>query len=176
MPRFNSYEDLAKYLNQSEAGKGNIFTVPISDDEGSVKKVLEEEAKRLEQLIKEEIVHYYNSYKPVRYKRTFNWLNSLRVDKPNIEGNKASIRIYFDDNLAYHPSVVSSDQPKGYVPWLMESGWQVKKMKKVIYRFTYFEGTHYIKNAIEKWQQTNQYGLKIAVYFNGEPYIIEQKE
>lgn len=163
---FDNINSLFNYFNNTVEGQSQLF------GDQSIIKTIEKEALRLEKYIKDAIQEYYNSYQPKVYKRTFAWMNSVRVGKPYIENGYVYIEIYFDKEYALHPSIMKGNYPDGYVPWLMEVGWNIRdKVKIDKYRFTHFEGTHYIRKSIEKWEQENKYGLQVAVYLDGERYL-----
>lgn len=165
MLEFNSLEKVLDVLWNTFVGQ-SIMNMEIV-------KILKQEAERLEQYIKEEINNYYNSYEPKEYERTYNWLKSLRIDepKPNSDGT-VSMEIYFDQDLAYHPSVMGKDQPMGYVPWLLEVGWSIEE--KVGFSrpmFTSHPGSRYIAKAVQRFNENNPHGLKVMVFHGDERYL-----
>jgi hypothetical protein len=138
-----------------------------------VSKFLKQEGERLKKYIEEEIAIYKTSYTPKIYIRTGNWENSMELGNPYQDGNNMIIEIRFNPVLANHPSVIhpEDESQQGYVPWLMEVGWHWHKPHKVIPRFTDFEGTQYIKKAVERYNANNPYGFKIKVYHDNKQYI-----
>lgn len=160
-----SIKDLEKILN-SDAGKQFIM------NDKSIRKALDSEMQRLQRYLIEEINAYLDSYQPIQYQRTGAWLESIRVNPIQMVGNTYSISLTFDDEFAYHSSYLGNDQPDGYVPWLMEVGWDIRdKFGGRDNRFTRFEGSHYIKKAVERWNQDNKLGFTISVFRGDERYI-----
>jgi hypothetical protein len=160
---FNSISELKSYVD-SQKGQEHILTLE------NVKQVLEHEARRLEQYLKDELNSYFSSYQPKVYDRLGNTLNSFRISEPKyVAGLDWSVEIYFDESLAFHDSYISKDQPKGNTLWLLHSGWKTRlDAKKSIPRFTRFEGTNYINHAIETFNRVNPYGLKVKVLKDGK--------
>lgn len=155
---FKNIKELEKYMG-SENGTQMMFT------DSQIKKILREEARRLENYLKYELEKYFESYDPVEYTRTGYTVQSIRVGQPQKYGNYLwGIEIYFDDGLANHPSYIAQDQPDGYTPWLLEVGWNIEN--KVGFSrpmFTKHPGTGYITKAIERFNKNNKYGFKIEV-------------
>ncbi|WP_010498386.1 hypothetical protein [Paenibacillus elgii] len=160
MPTFNNLADLNKFLS-SAIGQQLLF------NQDSIKRALQSEAERLQKYLIEEIDKHLMSYQPIEYERTGAWLESIRVNPAKRVGNEFSISITFDDQFAYHTSAIGGED--GYVPWLMEVGW--KDHSKQTPHFKGFKGTHYIKNAVERWNQDNKFGFEIRVYHGKERYI-----
>jgi hypothetical protein len=163
MATFNNIRDLERYINSS---KGQSTAL----NETEMKRILRESAQELEKLLKDELNAYFNSYDPVVYERTGRTLQSFRVSDPKkISINNWSIEIYFDDGLANHPSVFGGDQPDGYTPWLLNTGWRNKLDSTLdIENFTRFKGTNYVTNAVEKFNRSNKHGLVVQVYHGGK--------
>jgi hypothetical protein len=162
-------QGLNKQLNKS--GKLTIMT------DAKTKSMLKQEAKRLQDLLRQEISYYKTVIYPIPvvYERTGNWEDSIYVAEPykDVDGRWV-ISIKFDRDKAIHPSVIYPNDPSwaGYVPWLMEVGWRTRYDEvHPIYMFTRFEGVHYIKKAIDKYNQNNQYGIQVHVYWGDQLYI-----
>ncbi|MCM3274164.1 hypothetical protein [Paenibacillus elgii] len=160
MPTFNSVADLNRYLSSSN-GQQMLF------NQDSIKRALQSEAERLQKYLIEEIDKHLMSYQPIEYHRTGAWLESIRMSPVKRVGNEFIISITFDDQFAYHPSVIGGED--GYVPWLMEVGWKDHSYSTP--HFKGFKGTHYIKNAVERWNRDNKFGFKIRVYHGKERYL-----
>lgn len=167
MSQLGSLEEAVNFLGDTQEGQS------ILNDQ--IAKILKQEAERLERYIKEEINNYYRSYFPLIYPRTENWLRSLRIGQPKINDNDntISMEIYFYEDLAYHPSIIDPDKhPMGYVPWLMEVGWHWREsIQPRRYRFSDFEGTHYIANAVKRFNEENPYKLQVMVFHGDERYL-----
>lgn len=162
MPLFNNLDDLGKHIN----GKGQSSIL----DDSSVKKILIEAGRTLERYLKEELNSYFNSYEPVEYQRTGYTMESFRVSEPRkVNETEWSIEIYFFDGLANHPSYIGDNQPDGYTPWLLHSGWRTKLDSSLnIENFTRFKGTNYITKAVDRFNKSNKYGMKVQVYKGGQ--------
>ncbi len=170
---FRSMAQMNGYFNkkkQDDATKGNAVSI------NNLVSILEYEGKILYKYIIDEIHAYYNSYDPVFYIRTYNFISALRITPVIYNNNKLSLKVYFDEQMGTHPSIWLKGEP-GYVPILINYGWEWKHESvskilngKHIYRFSYYEGFHYIEKAISKYNMTNKYGFKIhfEANFKGE--------
>lgn len=128
-------------------------------------QVLKSETKRLKKIIQQHIDYYYMSYSPKVYNRTHGLQNSLTVDdlcEMSASKNKIICKIIINDN-AIHPSLFGGEA--GNVFWLINSGWEVKKdvCFRDIYRLGYFEGYHFLENAIEEFESTSKYKITVEV-------------
>ncbi|MEH7347215.1 hypothetical protein V7122_25645 [Bacillus sp. JJ1532] len=166
MPTFKSIKEIEKWIATNHGQEAVM-------NEAKIRKILKDAGKQLEGYLKSELEAYFTSYTPVQYERSGNTVKSIRVDEPKkISINEWSLEIYFDDKLANHDSVMGSDQPKGYTPWLLEVGWDVRD--KVNYKaemFTHHKGTQFVSKAINRFNANNPYGLMVSVTRNGEKYI-----
>lgn len=177
MPSFGSMDDLMNYMNGTVAGASTMSK--------EIYYILSSEAKRLEKMIQARIDRYYSSYIPKKYIRredrglSDNWRNSLRVSRPKIGSDGMPfIHIYFDEMSSYHHSVMYPPQPMGYVPWLMEVGWDItSKVSPPRAMFTHHPGTsyaggvRYIRSAVEAFNMLNPYGLEVMVFVGNERYL-----
>lgn len=166
IPTFKSIKELEKWIATNHGQEAVM-------NEAKIRKILKAAGKQLEGYLKDELNKYLDSYTPKQYERTGNTVRSIRVGDPKkISINEWSLEIYFDDKLANHDSVMGSDQPKGYTPWLLEVGWDIRdKVNYEAEMFTHHKGTKYISNAISKFNANNPHGLKVSVIRNGEKYI-----
>ena len=138
----------------------------------SVIQMVGQELLKLERYIKDNINEYLNSYSPEQYQRTGAWLDSIYVTKATMASGLVTASIKFDDIQAYHPSVIGENQEFGYVPMLMETGWDISdKIGRDTPMFAVHKGTHYIRDAVNKFNSKNKYGIKVSVYFGDEQYI-----
>lgn len=158
MPTFNNLKDLEKWL-ASEKGQ----TLVMNDN--TIKRELIKEAKRLQGYLREELQSYFNSYDAAEtyHRRTGDTIRSVKVGAPKkTELGFWSIEVYWDDNLAYHNSVLGGE--KGHTGFLLNYGWDIRdKMPYEIPNFTHFEGVYYIEKAIERWNKENKLGMKITI-------------
>ncbi len=167
MPTFKNLKELEKYINNQNNGtKLNNFTG------GQLVKILEKEGNRLKDYLEDEIQNYYNSYSPTVYQRTYNFLNSVRITPVLQEGNQLTIKIYFDENMATHDSIFGGED--GYVPILLEYGWQWKNGMKIEHLSTY-EGFHFVDKAIERYNSNNPYKFKIVKHAEHKGQVIENR-
>ncbi|GHT18074.1 hypothetical protein AGMMS49573_10780 [Endomicrobiia bacterium] len=163
MPSFNNLDDVKKYIKQ------NINTIRLTNGE-TIEGILKGEAKRLKAIITEHISWHYLSYrnKEEYRRRTYGLINSLCVENMVKNGNEVSVRVYFDEKTATHPSLFGGES--GFTPILIDQGWEVKKdvWFKSKYMLGYFEGTDFIKSAVDAYNANNQYGFTISVEYH--PY------
>lgn len=133
-------------------------------------KVIEAEGQKLFKLVQKYINAYYNSYSPSMYDRTDGLKDSLRIESFNKDG-LFGMRIYFDHTLATHPSVLGGKD--GFVPILINDGWQWSNGRTEPYRFVRYEGYGFIEKAIAEYNKSNKYGLQIRVRKKYNGNIIE---
>lgn len=163
---FSSIKDLEKWV-KSKQGQSNVL------DENKIRQILTKAGQELQRLMIAELDAYYQSYEPTVYQRTGNTVKSIRVGKPQkLSINEWSLEITFDENLANHKSYIGDNQPDGYTPWLLEVGWNIEdKVQPSRPMFTKHAGTHYITNAVNKFNSNNPHGLIVTVERNGQRYI-----
>jgi len=131
-------------------------------------QVLESETRRFADILQKNIDNYYSSYIPAVYVRgNFggNLKNSVSVNDICIfsSNNKViTAEILINEN-AIHNSVLNNEPANAF--WLINDGWHVKKdvWFKDIYRFGHFEGTDFVENSINEFNQSNKYGIIINV-------------
>ncbi|MGD6896093.1 hypothetical protein [Bacillus infantis] len=166
MPFFRSVKEIEKYI-ATKHGQDAVM------NETKIKRILTSAAKQLERYMKEELDNYFNSYEPSVYERTSSTISSIKVGNPRkVTTNIWAIEITFDEELANHDSVMGSDQPKGYTPWLLEVGWDIRdKVDFEAPMFTHHPGTEFVKKAVKKFNANNPHKLKISVSHNGQKYI-----
>lgn len=159
---------------------GETPRVPIPDDplpptppdifkkKYLTKKVIESERNRLYNIIMERIDYYLNTEypSPKKYDRTnpSQWKESIRVEVIRVS-RRWALQINFDEEIGLHPSYINEEeQPYGFVPFLMEFGWDIRdKIPYEAYRFTHFEGTHYLKDSINTFNEVNPYKVRVVV-------------
>lgn len=138
----------------------NPSTTMLSNG-NTLEQVLHKEGIRLMECIQQELDNYYSSYSPKEYRRTEMLKNSLRIEPVKHEGKSISVRIYFDDILATHNSVMGGKP--GFTPLLINDGWSWRNPNKGAYRFSHYEGYNFVEKGIEKYNKNNVYGFKITV-------------
>lgn len=121
--------------------------------------ILKSETNRLKQFIQNELDMAYMSYYPKVYHRTGLFQQSLFVDDAisvSASGKQLTMNVKFND-LAWHDSLWNGSS--GYLPVLWSEGWSWKDQSDPRERFTYWNGNHFLKNAIEKYNNDNSYGI-----------------
>lgn len=161
MATFKNLKELSKFIKSSSGSQAVLA-------DANVRRDLQNEMDRLQRYLIEEMNDHYESYSPEYYQRTGAWLESIRVNPIEKIGNSYSMSLTFDDNFAYHPSVVNGDR-NGYIPWLLEVGWKSHSYSTP--HFDGFKGTHYIRNAVDRWNKNNKFGFVIRVFHGNEQYI-----
>lgn len=131
-------------------------------------QILKKELHRFKDILQKHIDDYYSSYTPTVYDRGNhggNLRQSLTVDDIcglSSKNKMITCKILINEN-AIHNSILDGSEANAF--WLLNDGWKVRKNVwfKEIYRFGYYEGAHFVENAIEEFEKTNKYGIKIEV-------------
>ena len=131
-------------------------------------QILKKELHRFKDILQRHIDDYYSSYTPIVYDRNNhggNLRQSLTVDdicELSLKNKMITCRILINEN-AIHNSILDNSKANAF--WLINDGWEVKQNVwfKDIYRFGHYEGAHYVENAIEEFEKTNQHGIKIDI-------------
>lgn len=138
-------------------------------------RLLQKEGRRLERIARKAWQTYYASYSPKEYRRTYNANKALKLGRvKQISPFEYGIELTWENDLAYHPSVVGKSQPKGHAVTLISGGWRASKLKakigRDVYRFTYFEGTGYLEKVMSMWKSTAPTGIQIELqnYVSGK--------
>lgn len=157
----NNLNDLARYIGSPHG------TTQVIKNSYEISKALKEAADLLSKILQRKVQDYYDSYKPVEYQRTYQFLNSIRISPVKHDGDKLHIEVYFDKNMATHPSIFGGES--GFVPILLNEGWTWNK-KTGPYRLAFYEGFHFIEKAIEEFNKINRWGFVISkeVYYKGK--------
>lgn len=142
------------------------------------RQILQNETKRLKNILQREIDDYYTTYSPKVYKRGQhggNLRRSLSADEVcdvSANGKKLTMSIKINEN-AIHESIIDGSEANAF--WLINDGWKVKKdvWFKDIYRFGYYEGAHFVEDAVEEFKKTSKYGIKVEVI---RPLLYYDKE
>ena len=168
MNSFKSLQALKKHIEKT------AMTLP------SVKKVvsatLASEGRRFKEILQKWVDAYYDSYKPVtgvggrdsyKYEHGNDWertgalLNSITITTMKLSGNKLSLDIYFDENVATHNSIFGGEP--AYVPVLIDEGWEWQNNPHIKHLSEY-EGFHFVDKAIAEYNKNNPYGISIEKY------------
>ncbi|QSF43266.1 hypothetical protein [Paenibacillus tianjinensis] len=153
MRNFNNLNDLSKYIG-SPAGQQTVM------GKKNIKNALREAAILLEKIMYEQLQDYYASYTTVIYERTYGLLNSLRISPIKQVGNELQIMVYFDNESATHPSILGGDP--GYTADIINDGWAWKDQSVDIYRFSRYDGFHFVEKSIDIFNTRNKWGFKIS--------------
>lgn len=153
---------------EKQLKKINPLNVKYKNTNLTYSQILQQESKRLKDILQKHIEHYYNSYSPVVYQRGLhdgNLLDSLSTDDVctvSSDGIRFTMAININEN-AIHKSLIDNSEANAF--WLMNDGWQVRKETwfKEVYRFGFYEGAHYVEDAIEEFENTSKYGIKVDV-------------
>ena len=134
----------------------------------SYEQILKKELYRFKDILQKHIDDYYDSYKPVVYDRGNhggNLRQALTVDdicELSSKNRMITCRILINEK-AIHNSILDDSEANAF--WLINDGWRVKKNVwfKDVYRFGHYEGAHFVENAIEEFEKSSKYGIKIKV-------------
>jgi hypothetical protein len=162
MTTFNNIKELEQWIKTTHGQNSAL-------DETKIRQVLTEAGQDLQKYMVEELDAYFQSYDPVypEYRRG-QTVASIQIGKPKkLTINEWVLEIFFDPSIANHPSVFG--QEDGYTPWLLNSGWKTK-LDATLNRdhFTRFKGTNFVTKAVNRFNESNPYGLKVTVEHNGE--------
>lgn len=131
----------------------------------TVKQNLEAAVDYLYDCVDMHIREYYLSYEPRVYNRTYDFMDSLYAENfinARVKDNRIELSVSFRDSMAYHTNIFGDHE--SYVPALINFGWKAPKLESMIgsrYRFTYYEGYHFIEKAIRMFNRRNPYGVYI---------------
>lgn len=131
-------------------------------------QVLQNETIRFKNILQKKIEDYYDSYSPAVYERRKhggNLKDVLTVDdicSVSANGMKITMNVNINEN-AIHNSILDDSEANAF--WLINDGWSVKKdvWFKDIYRFGHYEGAHFVEDAVEEFERTSKYGIKVEV-------------
>lgn len=145
----------------------------------TLRQNLEDAISYLYECVDKYIQEYYVSYYPKVYERTYMMRESLYAEDfvhARLIGNKLSLSVSFMPSGAYHPNLWGDHE--SYVPILINSGWNAKKLEakigRSVPRLTHYEGYHFIEKAVKYFNKTNTYGVYIApqdveITWHGQP-------
>lgn len=153
-----------KPINQNEFA--------FDSDEEAI-KALQSEGRRLKYIAIKVWRQYLNSYTPKQYVRTRDSQRSIKLGKVyKVDENTWGIAVTFDNDLAYHDSILYTDEPQGHAIMLISQGWTVKDsaMHRDVYRFGYYEGFDYIEKVMKEFNNTAKQGTTLRVEWKGRNY------
>lgn len=133
----------------------------------TIRQNLEKAVDYLYDCVDNFIQEYYLSYAPKRYKRTFDFQDSLYAEDfihARVNGNRIELSVSFRPSMAYHSNLWGDHM--SYVPLLINSGWHSKKLEDAIGhpipRLTYYEGYNFVEKAVQMFNRSNPYGVYIS--------------
>jgi len=149
----------------------NLLSVGFFDDELSAYNTLLREGRKLERIARKVWRQYENSYSPKQYVRTGNSAKSikLRTMPIKLSEDEIGIELTWENELAWHDSVVPNSKKKGHAILLISAGWHSKKLEraygKSVYRHTYYEGYGYLTEVINAYNavRDKRVGLELEV-------------
>lgn len=136
----------------------------------TAEEILISEARRLRKIIESEMLQSLPKYESSWYDRTGNFLRSLD-DAVKIDRATNTIEINFDDDLAYHDSWITKQNPNykrpGFVPLLMNEGFRILHSSKR------FEPAHFIEEAISEFnrEKPDWINVKVTKIFEGSKFF-----
>lgn len=136
----------------------------VSSNGSDWKQTLQSEMSRLKMYLQDELDLAYMSYYPKVYQRQWLFQKSLYIDdvlELSANGTQLTMYVKFNDTLAYHNSLWNGSD--SYLPILWSEGWAWKDQSHPRERFTFWNGNHFIENAVAKFNQDNPYGLIVKI-------------
>lgn len=160
-------KNIEKYLKTI-----NPLDIKYKNTNLTYRQVLTKETNRFKRILQKHIDKYYSSYSPVVYERGQhggNLRNALSVDdmcKISANGTKIIldiINVISVNENAIHNSIIDGSEANAF--WLINDGWKVKKdvWFKDIYRFGYYEGAHFVEDAVKEFETTSAYNIKVEI-------------
>jgi hypothetical protein len=137
---------------------------------------LKREVNRLYDCIQKRIDEYYNSYTPIKYKRTYRFHDALYAENLvdiRVEGNQFKLSLRFHPDLAQHETWTSKGN--GFVPILLNYGFRNHTLENYlgleepVEHLTYLEPQLFIENGILDWNRENSLGstIDVTAIYNG---------
>lgn len=134
----------------------------MSDRE--ITRRLQQEARTLKAIALKQWRRDMQDYKPKVYavhlgmpqgKRTKQSQRGIKIGKvKRLEDGSFGIEVSWENQLMYHDSIFPN-QPQGHSVMLISEGWHSRKLeqklRRRVYRFTYFEGTNYLARVIKAY-------------------------
>ena len=148
------------------------------DSELEAIRALESEGRRLLFIAIKIWRQYLASYKPKEYVRTRKSQKSIKLGKvKRLEDDTLGIELTWEDDLAYHDSVITDGKPQGHSIMLISEGWKVRKGKHTdVYRFGYYEGFDYLSKVEEAFNNGKHNGITLEIRWAGKPFRKQDKQ
>lgn len=168
-----------RYINDI-IGKGNIGV--FKNEKGqSIKQMLLEQAKYLQELINKSLKDYRRNFNPEKYKRTGSLENSVVVSsKVKIVNGKLTAYVYFNEKALhrsgfgvwsvkkgrgkYDDDIQDFENPKSVnTALLINNGYTVTKPVWFadIPNFGIRKGNQFVEKAVDEFNKTNSMGIYI---------------
>lgn len=132
-----------------------------------------EEGQRLEKIAIRVWDSILEKPQPNVYIRTGKSLQAIKLGKPVLQENgRYSISLTWDNDLAYHDSVIDkTNQPKGHAIWLISEGWNAPRLEAKIGRvprFTNYKQTNYLEKVMNEYRKGMPVGYSIKLDLDGK--------
>ena len=160
---FTSLDQLSAYLS-SQAGQSMVLSNGMS-----VQEMMIGEANKIKQLIQKYMDAYFDTHSNSGiYDRTGGLQGSMNVDNfvdINIASGVCKITIDFDSEAIKAYSIFNEEYTGYNKLELMDHGWEVRSDAWFhdIPNFGSFGGIHFLRDAINEYNSSNPYNLKIEV-------------
>jgi hypothetical protein len=141
-------------------------------------RALQSEGKRLLDIAVKIWRQYLASYQPKEYVRKGNSEKSIKLGKVKaLDDDTLGIELTWEDDLAYHDSVVTRGKPQGHSIMLISEGWRVKKgSRQDVYMFGYYEGFDYLSKIEEAFNNGKHDGITLEIRWAGEKFRKQSKQ
>lgn len=150
--------------------QGKQSSLYFSSEE-EAKRVLQEEGRKLKYIALKVWRRIMNDPKPKVYIRTRDAQRSIKLGVVKQLGtDEWGIELTFENDLAYHDSIIGKNQPQGHAIMLISSGWKAKNLEKKIgirERFTRYKGTNYLGQVIKEYEKQKHKGITLDVQWSG---------
>lgn len=136
-------------------------------------EMLKIEAKRLKRVAVKVWHQYLASYRPKEYVRTGKSEKAIKIGDVKRKGNDFIIEVYFDNDLVYHDSVISPNEPKGHSVMLISSGWKAVNLERKIGRrdhFTRYKGFNYLGKVAQEYRKVGHKGIFLDIQWKNDDY------
>lgn len=141
------------------------------ETEAEAVRVLKSEGRRLKYIALKVWRKHLSNPKPKAYIRTRDSQRSIKLGKVRKVGsNEYTIELTFENDLAYHESVVGKDQPEGHAIMLLSSGWEARNLEKKIgirERFTRYKGFNYLGEVQKAFNNGKHKGIQLQINWSG---------
>lgn len=148
------------------------------DTEQEAIKALQEEGRKLKYIAIKVWRKYLGSYQPKSYVRTRDSQKAIKLGQVKRVGNDFVIELTFENDLAYHDSVIGKDQPQGHSIMLISNGWTASNLERKIgmrQRFTRYKGFNYLGQVEKEYRKRGHEGVLLEIQWKGEDYKVAKR-